>query len=165
MQLLTIYDQIFAASRKASQKMDMVMQPIATEMDLTVLQLKMIIALGAGTAKDMAMGELGKSVGITGGNISNTCKRIEKLGYVKRKRSAKDERIVNVSLTKAGQEVCDKVIHYLRDTGKEQCIATDTKAFDMILEGLEVLNDRLDAHLTNLQTIYGDDTYNLKIEE
>lgn len=164
MELLEIYDKIFIASRKTSQKMDMVLQPIADEISVTVLQLKMIITLGAGPEKEMAMGELGKSVGITGGNISNTCKKIEKQGFVKRKRSAKDERVVNVSLTKEGNEICKRVMQYLHDTGKEQCIIENSKAFDMILDGLDMLNKRLDAHLRNLNEIYGD-AYAFSTEE
>ena len=87
---------IFSMIREISHKIDLLLQDTANSLDLTPLQLKIIIALYSSDS-DVSIGNLGKAIGVTGGNISNICKKLEKKGFVDRIRSEEDER-VNISI-------------------------------------------------------------------
>ena len=103
---------IFSMIREISHKIDILLQDTAQEMGITTLQLRMLITLYS-NGKEVSIGNLGKAIGVTGGNISNICKKLEKLGFVKRVRSEEDERVVNVMLTKNGEKAAVKVGDYL----------------------------------------------------
>lgn len=103
---------IFSMIREISHKIDILLQDTAQEMGITTLQLRMLITLYS-SGKEVSIGNLGKAIGVTGGNISNICKKLEKLGFVKRVRSEEDERVVNVMLTKNGEKAAVKVGDYL----------------------------------------------------
>ena len=103
---------IFSMIREISHKIDILLQDTAQEMGITTLQLRMLITLYS-NGKEVSIGNLGKAIGVTGGNISNICKKLEKLGFVKRVRSEEDERVVNVMLTKNGEKAAIKVGDYL----------------------------------------------------
>lgn len=94
--------------REISQKIDNLVNPIAGNFGLTALQLKMIMTLGT-FEKEMPIGELGRSVGVSGGNISNICKKLEKENFLTRTRSKEDERVVFVGLTDHGQAIFDNI--------------------------------------------------------
>lgn len=103
---------IFSMIREISHKIDILLQDTAQEMGITTLQLRMLITLYS-SGNEVSIGNLGKAIGVTGGNISNICKKLEKLGFVKRVRSEEDERVVNVMLTKNGEKAAVKVGDYL----------------------------------------------------
>lgn len=103
---------IFSMIREISHKIDILLQDTAQEMGITTLQLRMLITLYS-SGKEVSIGNLGKAIGVTGGNISNICKKLEKLGFVKRVRSEEDERVVNVMLTNNGEKAAVKVGDYL----------------------------------------------------
>lgn len=94
-------NEIFSMIREISHKIDLLLQETANKLDLTPLQIKIIITLYSYNG-DVSIGNLGKSIGVTGGNISNICKKLEKKGFVDRIRSEEDERVVNVKLTEKG---------------------------------------------------------------
>lgn len=101
-------NQIFSMIREISHKIDLLLQDTSNELDLTPLQLKIIITIFS-SEEDVSIGNLGKTIGVTGGNISNICKKLEKKGFVDRKRSEEDERVVNVMLTDKGVKASEKV--------------------------------------------------------
>ena len=103
---------IFSMIREISHKIDILLQDTAQEMGITTLQLRMLITLYS-SEKEVSIGNIGKAIGVTGGNISNICKKLEKLGFLKRVRSEEDERVVNVMLTKNGEKAAVKVGDYL----------------------------------------------------
>src|SRR5574344_106115 len=102
---------IFSMIREISHKIDLLLQETANKLDLTPLQLKIIIALYS-SDEDVSIGNLGKTIGVTGGNISNICKKLEKKGFVNRIRSEEDERVVNVRLTETGIQASKELGEY-----------------------------------------------------
>lgn len=134
---------IFSMIREISHKIDILLQETAQEMGITTLQLRMLITLYS-SGKEVSIGNLGKSIGVTGGNISNICKKLEKLGFVKRVRSEEDERVVNVMLTKNGEKAAVKVGDYLYKLRNEfendevdvnlQTIIDELKSLDQLLD-------------------------------
>ncbi len=105
---LELHSKLFILIREIGQKIDLVLSPYAEGADITTLQLKMILALAV-AREELPMGEIGQIAGIAGGNISNTCKKMEQKGFVTRTRGTEDERVVFVKLTDKGRELCEKV--------------------------------------------------------
>src|SRR5579859_2891144 len=52
----------------------------------------------------LSIGELAEALGVTGSSITTACKRLEKVGLVRRERQLDDERMVRVMLTEQGNE-------------------------------------------------------------
>ena len=82
----------------------------ATEgVDLTRLQLMMMKYV---QSAPMSIGELTKTSRMDQGNVSSTCKKLENRGWLERKRSEKDERVVMVSLSEKGKTILSQIEQY-----------------------------------------------------
>ncbi|HEX5166686.1 MAG TPA: MarR family transcriptional regulator [Thermomicrobiales bacterium] len=67
------------------------------------------------TAEDgLSIGELAARTGVGQSSITTACKRLEKAGLVSRRRDARDERVVRVSLTAEGVEQVEQWRHAKR---------------------------------------------------
>lgn len=134
---------IFSMIREISHKIDLLLQETANKLDLTPLQLKIIIALYS-SDEDVSIGNLGKTIGVTGGNISNICKKLEKKGFVNRIRSEEDERVVNVRLTETGIQASKELGEYFYKIREEfpddgvdvnlETIVDELKELDILLD-------------------------------
>ncbi|KWZ94500.1 MAG: MarR family transcriptional regulator [Anaerococcus vaginalis] len=139
-------NSIFSMIREISHKIDLLLQETAQELGVTTLQLKMIMTLSAAD-ESVSIGNLGKSIGVNGGNISNICKKLEKQGFVDRSRSDEDERVVNVKLTKKGFDAAEKVSKYfdkIKPEVEEKSINSNLKT---IINELGSLDDLLDDYI------------------
>lgn len=136
-------NSIFSMIREISHKIDILLQDTAQELGITTLQLKMLITLYA-NKEPVSIGNLGKAIGVTGGNISNICKKLEKQGFVTRVRSEEDERVVNVKLTDKGSSAADKVGTYfdqIRADIPTDKIDVNLQTIIDELQGLDILLD------------------------
>lgn len=134
---------IFSLIREISHKIDLLLTETANKLDLTPLQIKIIIALFSSN-QDVSIGSLGKTIGVTGGNISNICKKLEKKGFVVRKRSEADERVVNVELTEEGIKASHVVGEYFDKIRKDfpddmvdlnlETIVSELRELDVLLD-------------------------------
>jgi transcriptional regulator, MarR family len=140
-------NSIFSMIREISHKIDILLQDTATETGITTLQLKMLITLYA-SGDAQSIGNLGKAIGVTGGNISNICKKLEKQGFVERLRSEEDERVVNVTLTQKGRKSAEKVGQYFDQIRTD--IPTDGINVNLqtIIDELEALDELLDNYIS-----------------
>ena len=140
-------NSIFSMIREISHKIDILLQDTATETGITTLQLKMLITLYA-SGDAQSIGNLGKAIGVTGGNISNICKKLEKQGFVERLRSEEDERVVNVTLTQKGRKSADNVGQYFDQIRTD--IPTDGINVNLqtIIDELEALDELLDNYIS-----------------
>lgn len=138
---------IFSMIREIAHKIDLLLQDTANKLDLTPLQLKIIIALYSAD-KDVSIGTLGKTIGVTGGNISNICKKLEKKGFVNRIRSEEDERVVNVRLTETGIAASKEIGEYfykLREEFPDDGVDVN---LETIVEELKELDKLLDKYIS-----------------
>lgn len=138
---------IFSMIREIAHKIDLLLQDTANKLDLTPLQLKIIIALYSAD-KDVSIGTLGKTIGVTGGNISNICKKLEKKGFVNRIRSEEDERVVNVRLTETGIAASKELGEYfykLREEFPDDGVDVN---LETIVEELKELDELLDKYIS-----------------
>ena len=140
-------NSIFSMIREISHKIDILLLDTATELEITTLQLKMLITLYS-SGKEVSIGNLGKAIGVTGGNISNICKKLEKQGFVNRVRSIDDERVVNVILTESGKKAAEKVGEYFDQIRSD--IPTDGIDVNLqtIIDELKALDDLLDNYIS-----------------
>ena len=140
-------NSIFSMIREISHKIDILLQDTATETGITTLQLKMLITLYA-SGDAQSIGNLGKAIGVTGGNISNICKKLEKQGFVERLRSEEDERVVKVTLTQKGRKSAEKVGQYFDQIRTD--IPTDGINVNLqtIIDELEALDELLDNYIS-----------------
>ena len=135
---------IFSMIREISHKIDLLLQETANTLDLTPLQLKIIIALYS-SDRDVSIGNLGKTIGVTGGNISNICKKLEKKGFVDRIRSEEDERVVNVRLTEQGIAASKDLGEYfykIREEFPDDAVDVNLETIVEELRELDILLDK-----------------------
>lgn len=140
-------NSIFSMIREVSHKIDILLQDTATELGITTLQLKMLITLYS-TGKEVSIGNLGKAIGVTGGNISNICKKLEKQGFVERIRSVDDERVVNVILTDNGKSAAEKVGVYFDQIRSDIPKDNINVNLQTIVDELEALDELLDNYIS-----------------
>lgn len=138
---------IFSMIREISHKIDLLLQETANKLDLTPLQLKIIIALYS-SDEDVSIGNLGKTIGVTGGNISNICKKLEKKGFVNRIRSEEDERVVNVRLTETGIQASKELGEYFYKIREEFPDDGVDVNLETIVEELKELDILLDKYIS-----------------
>ena len=140
-------NSIFSMIREISHKIDILLQDTATELGITTLQLKMLITLYS-AGKEVSIGNLGKAIGVTGGNISNICKKLEKQGFVERIRSVDDERVVNVILTDNGKSAAEKVGVYFDQIRSDIPRDNINVNLQTIVDELDALDELLDNYIS-----------------
>ncbi|WP_264357304.1 MarR family winged helix-turn-helix transcriptional regulator [Pseudarthrobacter sp. MM222] len=93
---------MYSASRAATA----VYRPLLEELGLTYPQYLVMLVLWEEQPRSVR--ELGEELGLDSGTLSPLLKRLEALGLVERRRSAEDERRVEVLLTGAGAALSGK---------------------------------------------------------
>ena len=90
---------LYAASREVIRRY----RPFLEELDLTYTQyITMMVFWEVG---QINVKELGKRLYLDSGTLTPLLKSLEAKGYVNRSRSKSDERVLNVELTVAGEEL------------------------------------------------------------
>lgn len=95
---------LYACSREIIKQY----KPFLDEIDLTYTQYIVMMALWE--HKTMTVKELGDLLFLDSGTLTPLLKKMEAREYIVRKRSAKDERNLIVSLTKKGDALKDKAV-------------------------------------------------------
>jgi DNA-binding MarR family transcriptional regulator len=83
-------------------------KPILDELGLTYTQYIAIVALWE--EDDQTVGGLGEKLFLESNTLTPILKKLETMGYVRRRRAAADERQVVVSLTDAGRRLREKAL-------------------------------------------------------
>ncbi|MBQ9157200.1 MAG: MarR family transcriptional regulator [Eubacterium sp.] len=83
-------------------------KPYLDKLDLTYTQYITMMVLWE--KKQLNVKELGKRLYLDSGTLTPVLKKLENKGYVNRTRSTKDERNLNVSITKKGEELKDQAV-------------------------------------------------------
>jgi DNA-binding MarR family transcriptional regulator len=98
--------QVCFALYSASKAATAVYRPMLDELGLTYPQYLVMLVLWEGQPRSVR--ELGEELGLDSGTLSPLLKRLESLGLVERRRSAEDERRVEVFLTDGGTALSAK---------------------------------------------------------
>ena len=95
---------LYAAARRIVTQYTPYLKPLG----LTYTQYIVMLALWeAGTA---TVGELGQRLFLDNGTLTPLLKKLEEAGHIERRRSAKDERVVQVSVTGQGWRLRDQAM-------------------------------------------------------
>lgn len=97
---------LYAASRAVVRAYG----PLLDEHGLTYPQYVVLLALWGGGDRAWTVGELGEAVQMDGGTLTPLLKRLERDGWVGRRRDVADERRVLVEVTDAGWALRDRVV-------------------------------------------------------
>ena len=98
--------QVCFAMYSASRAATAAYRPMLEELGLTYPQYLAMMVLWEEQPRSVR--ELGAELGLDSGTLSPLLKRLEALGFVERRRSAADERRVEVFLTAAGSALSDR---------------------------------------------------------
>ena len=83
-------------------------KPYLDEIDLTYTQY--ITMMVFWEHKEMNVKELGAYLFLDSGTLTPVLKKLEQKGYITRKRSEIDERVLNVAITEAGEQLKEKAV-------------------------------------------------------
>lgn len=83
-------------------------KPILDEYDMTYTQYIAMMVMWE--QKELSVKELGAFLYLDSGTLTPLLKTMEKKGWVTRKRSDKDERVLNVTLTEAGERLKEEAV-------------------------------------------------------
>ena len=96
-------NQLCFALYSASLAMTKVYRPLLARHGLTYPQYVVMLALWE--YDGLSIGELGQRVALDSGTLTPLLKRMQTLGLLERTRSAADERLVLITLTRSGAEL------------------------------------------------------------
>lgn len=83
-------------------------KPFLDEMDLTYTQYIAMMVMWE--QKELSVKQLGEFLYLDSGTLTPLLKTMEKKGWVTRKRSEKDERVLTITITEAGEKLREKAI-------------------------------------------------------
>lgn len=95
------YDEILIALRRIMRATDLQSQQLSRQSGLTVPQLLVMQAIEKEGSPSTST--LARSIVVSQATVTRIIDRLERDGLVKREKSSKDKRVVNVSLTDAGR--------------------------------------------------------------
>ena len=84
--------------------------------------------------KQVNVKELGKYLYLDSGTLTPVLKKLEQKGWVERSRAKEDERVLNVTLTKAGEELREKAVEVPKHIGS--CLKLDLEEIQMLYKTL-----------------------------
>ncbi len=93
--------------RRLKECVNTAFRPIVEEHGLTMMQTRVLLEIKQ--CEHLTVGSLCSEIGLTSGNASSLCKKLEEAGFVKRNRNPKDERFVELSLTEEAEETIQKI--------------------------------------------------------
>ncbi len=99
-------EQLCFALYSASRALTRAYQPLLEPLGLTYPQYLVMLVLWEG--RPSSVSELGERLGLDSGTLTPLLKRLEQAQLVERRRAAKDERVVLVSLTPTGQALGER---------------------------------------------------------
>jgi len=108
---------LYACSKEIVKKYKPYLDPI----DLTYTQY--ITMMVVWEEKELTVKALGDKLFLDSGTLTPVLKKLEQKGYVKRSRSKDDERNLNITLTKAGEDLQKKAAEIPAKMGKCVCLS------------------------------------------
>ncbi len=99
---ISFSDKVLISIRQIIRAIDLHSRYLAKNYGLTGPQLLILKEIAG--LKDTSVGEIAKGVSLSQATVTSILDRLEKLKYIKRKRSDKDKRKVIVRITKSGSD-------------------------------------------------------------
>ena len=141
MEPIEFQNEVWEIVRTITNQMDTLFRSCYENYGLTVGQTRILFLLNGG--KKMSVTALSRLLDITPGNLSVTCKRLEKNGLLVRQRDNKDERVVLVFLSDKGKETLSKLQNNLEGKCKKIWGEIPEKDLEIIIQGMKLMSDFL----------------------
>ena len=124
---------LYAVSKEIVKKY----KPYLDELDLTYTQYITMMVMWE--HKEMNVKELGEYLYLDSGTLTPVLKKLEQKGWVKRARAKDDERVLLVTLTKAGEKLREQAVDIPAKVGG--CVALSKEESGQLYEILyKILN-------------------------
>lgn len=107
MKSMVCENEIWDFLRTITEGMANAFRPIVEEQGLTLMQTRILVEIKEGCSH--TVGSLGGIVGLSSGNASSMCKKLEVAGFIKRIRTPEDERYVKLAITEFGAETIKRI--------------------------------------------------------
>ena len=133
--------EIILSMTRIKTSIKTILDPIFGEADLSFLHAIILIGISQGAINNVS--GICRETGMSAGNASTLCKRLENGGLLTRLRGQDDERIVNIKLTEEGVSRVDK-IWTLMEPIFQYVDAKDETTKISILTGLSELSNLLE---------------------
>ncbi len=121
--------------------MDLVFRPIVESYGLTLIQMRILVGIERGELS--TVGSVGGVVGLSSGNASTMCKKLEKAGFIKRTRDSQDERLVKLVVTELGSQTIIKIDAMLQEKYSPILESQSNEDFEQIIAVMKKLNKLL----------------------
>lgn len=125
---LVLRRQVCFALYAASRALTDVYRPLLDAVGLTYPQYLVLLVLWERDGAAPAVSEIGAELRLDSGTLSPLLKRLEEAGFVRRRRSTRDERRVEVELTDAGRALRDR----LADVPARVAVSTGLTEADLV---------------------------------
>ena len=110
---------LYACSKEIVRKY----KPFLDEIDLTYTQYITMMVLWE--HKEISVKDLGEYLYLDSGTLTPVLKKLEQKGYVSRARDVQDERILNVTITEAGEALKEKAVNIPEKIGSCVCLPAE----------------------------------------
>ena len=131
---------ILAVFQTLKTKTTRLLDPLVQAEGLTPVQVRVLLQL---FCQDATVGDISEQTGMGQANTSSLCKKLEREGFLDRRRSCPDRRVVTLSLTPKGREamvhIQKKLDHYL-----ELVNARPQEEQSELIRGLRAIEQTLD---------------------
>lgn len=141
-------DQLCFGLYSASKKYTRFYQDALAEFHLTYPQYITMLALWE--TSPMTVRDLGDKLNLDSGTLTPLLKRLEKAGWITRKRSQQDERQVDISLTSFAIEQRDNVFEHVNDCMTLLDVAQSD--YDQLLTQVDQFKQSLERVITENRT-------------
>lgn len=138
---LALENQLCFAIYSASHAFTRFYKPLLSELDVTYPQYLVLLFLWQ--SPEARVTDICAAMGLDTGTLSPLLKRLEKTGYVRRERSAEDERQVVIRLTPSGQSKRPVAERILAEIGK--AVGCSREEADVMRDALKSLKTSLAA--------------------
>lgn len=137
--MLKLENQLCFPLYAASKEIVRHYKPILDELDMTYTQYITMMVMWE--HKEVNVKELGQYLYLDSGTLTPLLKTMEKKGWVERNRSKEDERVLNVTITKKGEELREKAVTV---PGKiSQCVRLEPEEAMQLYKTLHKILDTL----------------------
>ena len=131
---------ILAVFQTLKTKTARLLEPVVQAEGLTPLQARVLLQL---SCQDATVGDVSEMSGMGQANASSLCKKLEKEGFLTRRRSCPDRRVVTLSLTPKGRETMERIRQKL-DRYVALLYARSPQEQEELLQGLHTIERVLD---------------------
>lgn len=133
--------QLCFALYSASRAVTRAYGPLLADLQLTYPQYLVMLALWESPGEPLTVGGLGQRLHLDSGTLTPLLKRLEALGYVRRRRDEADERRVLVELAPSGLALRERAVEIPREIARRTGLTVGrlTELRDELTQLVEVL--------------------------